>query len=247
MKKRTLPNSFLKDIKPLPLQGNRFLIMTDAHIPYHNKKSIEKAIQIGKESKVDSILLLGDMIDFFPISRFNKSPKNPDLQYELNATVQFLQYLRNEFPVTTITYKIGNHEDRLTKYINDHGELFSLDCLKLKSLLKFKDLGIRLVESNTIMRIGSLYLAHGHETKAGGITPAKNMLNKWHCDMAFGHLHRTDEYQFRKFDGSLIKTYSIGSLCNLYPDYWQNNNWNNGCAIATRLKEGKYDFENIRF
>lgn len=246
MKNSTLPNSFLKDIKPLALQGNRFLIINDLHIPYHCKKSIEKAIKYGKSKKVDSILLNGDIIDFFPISRFNKSPENPNLQIELNATVQVLQYIRKSFPKATIYYKIGNHEDRLSKYINEHSELFSLDCLKLKSLLKFQELKIRLVDSNTIMRIGSLFIAHGHETKAGGLTPAKNMLNKWHCDIAFGHLHRTDEFHFRKFDGTYIKTYSIGCLCNLYPEYWQNNNWNAGALFVERLKEGKYNAENIR-
>lgn len=242
-----IPNGELQNRKPYPLKGNKFLILSDPHIPYHCKKSVDKALAIGKKEKVDTIVLLGDIIDFFPISRFNKSPDNPNLQFELNTTIQILQYIRKMFPKATIYFHWGNHEERLTKYINEHSELFSLDCLKLKVLLKFKELKIYEIDGNTVMRIGNLFLNHGHTTKAGGITPAKNMLNKWHCDIAFGHLHRVDEFHFRKFDGSYINTYSIGCLCALYPEYWSNNNWSNGCMIVKRLKEGKYEANNIRF
>lgn len=246
-KNNELPEGVLKNAKPYILQGQNFLIINDLHIPYHCKKSIDKALQIGKQNKVDTILLNGDIIDFFTISRFNKTPDNPNIQNEINTTLQILRYIRKEFPKAIIYYHWGNHEERLTKYINDHSELFSLDCLKLNSLLKFSELNIREIDGNTVMRIGDLFLNHGHTTNASGLTPAKNMLNKWHTDIAFGHLHRTDEFHFRKFDGTYINTYSIGCLCNVFPDYWAQNNWNHGCMIVKRLKDGKYSANNIRF
>lgn len=242
-----IPEGVLHDKKPYILQGNKILALPDPHVPYHCKKSIDKALAIGKKEKVDTIVLTGDTIDFFPISRFNKSPDNPNLQKELNITVSFLMSIRKQFPKATIYFKIGNHEDRLRKYLNDHPELFSLECLKLENLLKFKELKIRLIESNTVMQVGDFFIAHGHEIQAGGITPAKNMLNKHHSNLIFGHLHRTDEFTYRRFDGSLIKTYSMGCLCNLYPEYWQNNNWNNGCAIIKRTKNNKAEVTNYRF
>ena len=242
----SIPEGVLKDAKPYVLQGQRILILADIHAPYHNKKAIDKALELGKQYKVDTILLMGDIIDFFPISRFNKSPANPNLQHELNTTTSILMHIRKQFPKSTIYMQHGNHEERLEKYINEHTELFGLECLQLKALLKFKELKIIEIDGNTIMRIGNLFLNHGHKINAGGLTPAKNMLNKWHCDLAWGHLHRTDEFHFRKFDGNIISTYSIGCLCALQPDYWANNNWNAGCAIVERGKEGKYKFNNIR-
>lgn len=243
----SIPNGVLQDKKPYVLQGQNILLLSDMHIPYHCKKSIDKALALGKKEKVDTILLNGDTVDFFTISRFNKTPDNPNIQKEINTTVEILQYIRKMFPKAIIYFKIGNHELRLNKYLNDHPELYSLDCLKMDKLFKFDELKIRLIESNTIMQVSDFFISHGHETQAGGLTPARNMLMKQHCNFIFGHLHRSDEFQFRKPDASLIKTYSVGCLCNLYPEYWENNNWNNGCLIIKRTKNGKTEVNNYRF
>lgn len=97
------------------------------------------------------------------------------------------------------------------------------------------------------MQVGNIFIAHGHEIAAGGITPAKNLLNKWHCNLIFSHLHRPDEYHFRLFDGTYLKTYSTGCLCHLQPKYWSNNNWHNGVCLIKRISKSKTEVNNIRF
>jgi predicted phosphodiesterase len=221
--------------------------MTDMHCPYHCKKSIEKAISIGKKNKVDTVLLNGDSIDFHVVSRFRKKPDAPNLKFEIDTTIGVLKYIRKSFPKAKILFKLGNHELRLSHWLQEHPELYSLECLNIESLLQFKELKIEKIEEETIMQAGKLYIAHGSEISCGGVMPARSVMNKYHCNIAFGHLHYYDNWRVKQFDGSDVQAFSIGALCQLNPDYCPNNNWSNGCMVVEISGNGDYRAQNIRF
>lgn len=247
--KINIPTGITQNRIPVVLKNvNKALILNDIHIPYHNSEALRCALLYGKRHNVDTIILNGDIIDFYKISRHAKSPVNPNLQYEIDTTIEVLVSIRKTFPKANIIFIEGNHEDRLKRYLQDHSELHSLDIFKFENLLKLKENNIQLVNGKRIIKIGKLCIAHGHEINVGGVTPARTALLKNMTNICFGHLHRTDSYSFTTIAGDTLQSYSIGALCDLFPDYVSNNsNWNHGFALVKFTnKNGDFIFYNKR-
>ena len=114
-----LPPSQESNYKPfkLPVNHNDILLMSDIHVPYHNIQALTLALKYGLENEVNTILLNGDIIDFYAISRFEKDPRKRNFGHEVLMTRQFLQTLRKLFPNAAIYYKCGNHDVRYDHYI----------------------------------------------------------------------------------------------------------------------------------
>ncbi len=108
-----LPPSQESNYQPfkLPINHNNILLLSDIHVPYHNIQALTLALKYGLENDVNTILLNGDVIDFYAISRFEKDPRKRNFGHEVLMTRQFLQTLRKLFPHAAIYYKCGNHED----------------------------------------------------------------------------------------------------------------------------------------
>lgn len=249
MKVIQIPTGITQDRLPVVLKGvKKALILNDLHIPYHNSDALRCALLHSKRQNIDTIILNGDIIDFYKISRHAKSPSAPNLQYEIDTTIKVLATIRATFPKANIHFLEGNHEDRLKRYLQEHSELHSLDIFKLHNLLKLKDLKIHLINGKRIIKIGKLCIAHGHEICVGGVTPARGALLKNMTNICFGHLHRTDSYLYTNIAGETLQSYSIGALCDLFPDYVStNSNWNHGFAIIRFIdKNGNFVFNNHR-
>jgi UDP-2,3-diacylglucosamine pyrophosphatase LpxH len=52
----------------------KLVCLGDQHIPYLNRKAHGIIIKFLKDIKPDKIILLGDLIDFWEISHFDKDP-----------------------------------------------------------------------------------------------------------------------------------------------------------------------------
>ena len=91
------------------------LILSDVHVPYHDVDALECAL--SHIENPTNIVLNGDAVDFFSVSRWDKDPDARDLAGELQASRQFLMHLRERFPETNIFFKIGNHEERWETYL----------------------------------------------------------------------------------------------------------------------------------
>ncbi len=51
-----MPESYAETFEPYEISQSRTLIISDLHIPYQDNESIQKAINYGKEKKVNCIL-----------------------------------------------------------------------------------------------------------------------------------------------------------------------------------------------
>ncbi len=71
-----LPKSYSKKRRHVELKGNKFLILSDIHLPYQDNEALECAISEGLKQGCDAIILNGDALDCHMISDFVKeSPK----------------------------------------------------------------------------------------------------------------------------------------------------------------------------
>lgn len=235
-----------ESIKPYITKGKKFLILNDIHIPYHNKRALNIALSYLKD--VDTLILNGDIIDFYAISRFIKNPEKKFIKDEIELVKEFLTEIRKDFK-GEILYKMGNHENRLITYIFSNAPaLYGLENITLQSLLNFKELNIKYIDDIQLIKIGSLFVLHGHEIFAGAgmVNIARSYYLKAKENIIFGHRHQSQEYFDKSLDGNIKGAWAVGCLCDLNPRYMSINGWNHGFAIVTKLNNNDFEVDNYK-
>ena len=111
-----LPESDEAVYEPYVLDAKRLLVLSDIHIPYHSIDALTCAFDYAKGEKPDAILLNGDTLDFFGLSRFAKDPKARSFAHELKTFKEFMDVLKSTFN-SKIYFKVGNHEERYFHFL----------------------------------------------------------------------------------------------------------------------------------
>ena len=233
---------------------DKTLLLSDPHFPYHNVKAITSAIGEGKRQGVSRIILNGDTIDFYQISRFNKDPRmrqlvsTPEKDGELDMVKDFLYELRDHFPTAEIIWKDGNHDERLFAYLMAHAkELIGLESLTIPALLDFLPLRIEYVTDKRPILLGKNNIIHGHEypmAVIGPVNPARGLFLRAKTNAVCGHHHQVSEHSEPNLKGELIACWSTGCLCELHPPYMPLNKWAHGFAIQTTAPDGSFEMDN---
>jgi hypothetical protein len=109
-----MPPSVAKPWLPFVVSNpGRVGIISDLHVPYHSEQAIEAAINQLKRDKIDTLLINGDLADWYVCSRWEQNPHNRiGFKAEMDAVKQMLLLLRQTFGKTRIIFKAGNHEER---------------------------------------------------------------------------------------------------------------------------------------
>jgi UDP-2,3-diacylglucosamine pyrophosphatase LpxH len=134
------------------------IVINDIHFPYQDERALRLTLKIIKAYQPDIIFLNGDIMDFYPISKFSKSPertltqaevmelsvvaaKEPSqsdivlrssLQREFDMAFDLLSLIRRQNKKAKIIFIDGNHEFRLEKYLFDNSaELYGLTKARL--------------------------------------------------------------------------------------------------------------------
>lgn len=243
-----LPPSEAKEFIPykLPKVNNNILFLSDIHLPYHDINSLTLAIKYGKEKKVNTIYLNGDIMDFHKASFHEQDPSKRDLSYELEQCRQFLQLLRREFPNANIFYKEGNHEARWERFLRVKAPVvLGIEEFQLKVLLKLAEFKVHWIPNNQLVIMGKLHAIHGNEYKGGGgINVARTLWLRAGASVIAGDKHKTQSGLKTNIDKSIVGTWSVGCLCELNPDYLTFNEWGHGFAHITIESNGSFTVEN---
>lgn len=221
-------------------------VFSDVHIPYHSEQALLLAIDYAKKEKVDSILINGDLLDFYQGSDFARDPRNMDLGSELKMAQDFMAYLKQELPVP-VFYKLGNHEYRYERYmLKNAKELLGIDAFQIEKIL---NLDCTIIKQDQLIKYGKLNIIHGHEFKQSffnPVNPARGLFLRAKANTLAGHLHQTSEHAESNINGDNIVCHSIGCLCDLRPEYsrFAYVKWNHGFAIIAKDKEGFFTVHN---
>ena len=232
----------------LPAAENNILLLSDIHIPYQDNEALKAAIEYGKSENVNTIILNGDILDFYTISSFIKAPNKPSIKTELDLCRAFLKSLRDEFPSARIYYKEGNHEERWYKYLMLKApEILDLQIMELDDVIGMTGFGITPIKDKRMMKAGKLNIIHGHELKVGnGVNPARALYLKSKVNTICGHLHRTSEHIEPNLNGETIGCWSTGCLSTLFAEYAPKpyNKWNHGFAHIKIDKDKNFTVAN---
>ena len=220
-----------------------WLVMSDIHIPYHDRKTIETAIREAKDRSIKGIILDGDILDFYQLSRFSKRPDKPRMREEIEKGRQFLDWLRSQFPHARIIFKEGNHDERLGNYLLDKApDLFDLEDMQLPSLLRADDFGVEWVGDKRVIELGKLCVIHGHEYRgSGGVMPARWLFIRAWSNAMLGHFHQPTYYTVPTLDRRELGVWSLGCCCYLYPSFMPQNSWRHGFAHVKLDNNGTFE------
>ena len=229
------------EIKYLEIKNkNKIGVIADLHDPYHSKEAIQITTSFFKKKKIDTLILAGDSVDFYSISRFDKIPTDINLQFEIDVTNQVLKYIRQELPKTEIYFMYGNHEFRLYNKMLRYPEIFNLNCLKLNKLLGLDELNIRLLELRQIIKYNDIFIIHGDEIP-------ERKLKKPFQNIIYGHRHKKQiNISEISLDNRQYISHGIGCLCALNPDYMPINDWNHGFGYIEDNQIFNYIIKNNR-
>lgn len=248
MSKFNIPESFeeIYEHYHVSRQFKNWLILNDLHFPYHNIGAITESLNYGIAKNIDAILLNGDLMDCHLLSKFNPDPRKRSLPDEIEAVGQFLDTLNTIAPVF---FKLGNHEERLERYlITNAPVLLGIAEFELDNLLHCNARNVTVIKDQRIVYIGRLPVLHGHEVRLSNVSvnPARSLFLKTKKTAICGHLHRTSQHNETALDGKLISTWSIGHLGEEHPKYARINNWNHGCARVEVDGDGNFEVINLR-
>lgn len=244
----------MNDYKPfvIPESVTKLGILNDIHIPFQNKENLNAAIEFLKSKGVDGILLNGDILDCYSMSKFLKDPRMRNMVDEFNILREFIDNLNSEFNCP-IFYKIGNHEERIeTSTLRNIPELINFitfeNCLSDGGKFDFNEYKLTIIKDKRVIKFtDNLSILHGHEYRVGMFSPvgiARWLYNKSRSNSACGHAHKKDSFSARDITQKTVETNSIGCLCELNPKYMPLNDWQAGFAYVRRTDDGGYKFFN---
>ena len=243
-----MPQTWRKTRTPYKLSAGSWLVLSDAHFPFHEPMPLEAAISYGQAQKVDGIFINGDWQDCAALSYWPSAKR--DFNKEVGLVIDSLDWLRGKFPKQKIVYKPGNHEFRLPAYyVRLAPELIGSPLAAMETLIGFEGRGIEFLDYNQIVMAGQLPIIHGNEVRHidRTVNPARGLFLKTKTFSACSHCHTTSQHTSKTLMGMILATWSFGCLCDLSPD-WNpfGNDWNWGFGLIDIKDTGDFEVQNLR-
>lgn len=227
----------------LPKRYRRIAVLSDIHLPYHDRYALVTALKEIKEVGVDAIYINGDLMDAYQLSKHEKNKLNRTFKYEVDMTRLFFSEMRSQFPTEDMYFKIGNHDQRFDRYIMDNADQLN-GLIDLADVLHLRDHNVKMVQSMTRTIAGKLNILHGHELPVkGALNHARAIMMKVSSNVLVGHFHRSDRSYMRDLEGEVHAVFGSGCLCKLNPKYMPINNWNHGWTLVHLDKDGNFEIE----
>ena len=231
----------------------RIVVASDMHCPFQDDRAIALVNKFCQWYKPQIVIIDGDLIDFYAISKFDKRPERATgdaLRQEVETARKVLEAIRRANPNAKIILIVGNHEFRLRKYIYrkriEDPELDAiLDLMGvpvggvLGAILHLDEMGIELADldpdkakfSDNYIKIGNLYIGHWDRANKHAAYTAKNLLADKGVNCLQAHTHRIGTHVKTTLAGTL-EAHEIGCLCSLNPHYTAKQDWAHGFALV---------------
>ena len=221
LKRPEVPQSLAPQLPALPKLSNRterWLIIPDLQIPYHDERSLAAVLRYASNVRWDGCIQMGDYMDWDWCSKWTKENQRAVegarflSEYIIGNEVldQIQSAVRAQNPDCQITILEGNHDWRIENVIDK--------TPALEGLIEMEK-GLRLAERNvtywkywTHRRpyiIGDAYFIHGEYI---GANHAKKTADSFHRNVFYGHTHDRQSYTKTTAYGDSVECASLGTL-----------------------------------
>lgn len=230
-RQKSAANTELKCTLVIPDSQHGFIRHEDGTLePMHDRRAVDIAIQMARmlSGQIDEIVLMGDMLDLGPFSRWSSEPGIRFVTQPALVEVHWMiAQLRLAAPHARIVYLEGNHELRIEKQLKEFaaGELLNIrpaDTLEAPPVLSIRSLlALDALDCEYVQPYGAPHwwrgvrFQHGHLARPRGKTAAAYLSNAT-SSTVWGHTHRL-ELAMRTLDTpkgiSQMTAMSPGCLC----------------------------------
>ena len=216
------------------------VLLPDIHYPHIDGKVMEAVNRFIFDYEPHEIVYMGDQLSLDCISGWNK--RKPLLKEGQRLIKDYENFNEDILQIhekltsrdTRRTFMIGNHEERVNWYIEEHPELESL--IDIDRNIKLTERGYKIIPYNGIYKIGKLSVIHGYYWNK---YHAAKTLEAFGGNVVYAHVHNPQMYA--KVSPVDRKEYHMATalpcLCNIKPDYKKNAPifWVNGFGIVEHL------------
>jgi hypothetical protein len=214
------------------------IVACDFHVPFVDDKWLAFLLKKLKADIPDKLIISGDFLDLYSISRFDSAPcRADDLEYELTIAREILQKFRDISKKMEIVFIVGNHEARMETFLSrgKNKALFNLACLKIENLLNFNTYKVTKIDH--IYHLNDSYIiTHGSRC---GLTAAQAECLSFVSSGMSGHVHK--HIPFRRHTlNSKLQWDSLPCMCDIdHAGYAINikHTWENGFAEIEYAKD----------
>lgn len=223
----------------------KYILAPDIHYPHYEQRVMDSINEFIYDYNPDEIVYMGDQISLDCISGWNKrKPLLKEGQRLLEEYDGFdYHVLQTHEEITKEdcrrVFMIGNHEERVRWYCEEHPELEGM--IDIDRHLQLQERGYKIIPFNEIYQIGKLNVIHGFYWNK---YHAAKTLEAFEGNVVYAHVHNPQMYaKVSPIDrkGYHMAT-SIGCICNIKPDYKKNtpNFWINQFAVVEHLPATGY-------
>jgi hypothetical protein len=233
-KKRKPRSNRSSTTKKQPNKIERWIVIPDIHCSVsgsHDADSLATVAEFLKTQRFDGFINLGDLIDFSIISHHNletlRAVEGGRILEEYRCADAILakheQIIRGNNPKAKMIYLEGNHEHRISRYIDAHPECEGL--LEVPKVLKLAERKIEWIPSwseGALYELGKASFIHGLYVNDHH---AKKSLQRYNNrNLFYGHSHDHQIYSSFGFpaDNVMIGG-SLGCLCRIPQNYLRNS------------------------
>jgi hypothetical protein len=188
----------------------KILILGDTHFPFVDRRAYELILKIGLDVGVNELIIAGDFVDFYQISKYDKSPLvKYTFEEEVQCGAEELEILYHLFLNAKKTYIVSNHENRLPTFLTRKApQIFSL--LDVIRLLRLNELGYKVIDYDPCQALLiTPDLIIRHEPPPGQIT---TRLGKAMCSVIHAHEHRSYHWPAKGLNGKDYRLQGISWL-----------------------------------
>lgn len=238
------------------------LVIGDTHFGTESQNVLDLFLQTVEELKPQRVILNGDTLDMFAISRYPKDVRYLcSLQKERESYHKFLKQLHDitasygtEIIETNSNHSGDGLEGRWWRYLSDRiGELASIPEIQKK--LSYESVFLPEASWSRVKLVDHVEIApgfvvmHGDVVRKHGGYSARGLLEKWYTSIIANHTHRIGMSSQRipsigTQEERIIRVYENGCACDLSPLYASAANWQNAFSVVQRY-DGTVSVETV--
>lgn len=234
-------------IHPLNYPVNKIGIINDLHYPFEDSSAVDKALKILKDENPEVIVVDGDLLDCWEISKFEKVPNfGKPLKEELSLGHEFFKELRKRHPDCRLIFVEGNHEFRIKSYAIRHAPaLYAEDFIP--HALRLRELGVEWVATkegaaswtDTWVTIEGIHIGHFNRVNQGAGNTVRQLMIKKQGSFVQAHVHRAGIVYFRDIEGKV--TFGMESPCLAKDPYYDSTtDFQRGLSFVERNEAGVF-------
>lgn len=236
IKPRTAPPSPLP-LPPFPVlsqhKTERWLILPDMQIPYHDEKALRVVLDYARTIHWDGCIQLGDFMDWDWISKWTKENQRKvegtrflsEYATANDVLDDILTAVRAKNKRCPVTILEGNHDWRIENVIDKTPALEGLIEMERGLHLKERDVTYwRYWSHRRPYIVGNAWFIHGEYI---GANHAKKTADSFHRNVFYGHTHDRMSATKSTVYGDSVQCESLGTLSRFDLEYMGHrpSNW----------------------